>query len=142
MAKFPQRIYCANYLRRDKRKIKYKRNFRTVKDLGIDDLRKVLQADRDLEVHESHVLCQNSFRNLKECISNVEYESSHSSDSFHTTAEVLESINAAICTTSPLSPLKPPRAIKKAKRPSYVKRKVKEITAAAVRNIRSGIRIA
>lgn len=98
MAKFPQRIYCANYLRRHKRKIKYQRNFRTVKDLGIDNLRKVLQADRDLEVHESHVLCHNCFSNLKECIRNMEDESSHSSDSFHTTAQVVESINVAICT--------------------------------------------
>lgn len=121
IAKFPKQIYCPNYLRRHKQKIRYQRNFCTVKDLRIDNLRKVLQADRDLKVHDLHILCQNCFRNLKECISNTEDESSQSSDSFHTTAEVVESIDASTCTTSVVLTLKPPWAIRKAKRLSYAK---------------------
>lgn len=142
MAKFPERNCCADYLKRHKRKIRFQRNFRSVKDLGIDNLKKVLEADTALRVHESHFVCQNCFRNFKEDIEHMEEESSQSNQGFQTTEEVMESIKAVVGAPSAVSPLKPPRSVKKGKRLSYAKRKADEITRAAVRNIRCGIRTA
>lgn len=57
--------FCANYLKRRKLKVERQRHFHSVRDLDVAPLKKLLDPEGALQVHEGDSLHQNSFWHFK-----------------------------------------------------------------------------
>lgn len=124
------RVHCADYLDKHRRRIPQKRNFRSVKDLDISALKRLLGPDNFKKVSEDDYLCQHCFMQFTKEISLQTSEPD--ADIFVTAEEAVEHLNLGVLLPE-VSPLKPPSAVRKRDRPAYAKRKQRELEQAVTK---------
>lgn len=142
MAPFPRQKFCADYSKRHKRRIQFQRNFRCVREIGLDAIKKLLPPDTATTVHEEDMLCQNCFRRFKEGTRSTPEQFHLALDNFEPGQVIVANLNDFVGRRLAVSPLKKPNAVRKRLKASYVKRKEKEIHDAVVTEINANIRAA
>ncbi|KAH9383384.1 hypothetical protein HPB48_024605 [Haemaphysalis longicornis] len=129
-----ERRVCADYLHVHTKKILRQRNFLSVKDLGIQSLRKRLRRDID----DSDETCHHCFRRLTELLYSPGGSPDEANDTFRQEDEAVLQVNRYV-QLSEVSPLKPPSALHPRRRKSYAKRKHAEIEKVVVEEIHSSL---
>ncbi|KAM7313703.1 hypothetical protein ISCGN_003541 [Ixodes scapularis] len=115
-----ERVFCADYLAKHKKKIPMQRNFRSVRELDVDCLKRILPSGSSMEVSKLDYLCYNCFTHFTNQISLRSSELG--GDSFMPPEEAIEDLNRSERSTF-VSPLRPPSEVRSRDRPAYVKRK-------------------
>ncbi|KAH9369128.1 hypothetical protein HPB48_012769 [Haemaphysalis longicornis] len=116
------RVHCADNLDKHRRRIPQKRNFRSVKDLDISALKRLLGPD-----------------NFKKFTKEISLQTSEpDADIFVTAEEAVDHLNLGVLLPE-VSPLKPPSAVRKRDRPAYAKRKQRELEQAVTKKVRSSL---
>ncbi|KAG0412132.1 hypothetical protein HPB47_010734 [Ixodes persulcatus] len=115
------------------------RNFRSVRELGVDCLKRILPSGSSMEVSKLDYLCYNCFTHFTKQI--TLQSSELSVDSFMPPEEAIEDLNRSARSTF-VSPLRPPSEVRRRDRPAYVKRKQTELEQVVTENLRSRMRLA
>ncbi|KAG0435898.1 hypothetical protein HPB47_018255 [Ixodes persulcatus] len=117
------------------------RNFRSVRDIGVNSLKKILPQETSGEVKETDYLCQHCFLYFKAEIQSAPESSDSGGDAFIPESEAVDKLNRYVLPTK-VSPLKPPSQVASRCRESYGKRKQAEIEEAVVSDVRTEIQTA
>lgn len=139
------RVYCANYMKRHRRKVHFRKNFVRVSSLDEGLLNSVLTPEQFREVHDADYLCHNCCRHIKEGGSlpgdtSIDASSCPLDTSFVDEGETVESLNTTLTSSfENISPLKPPSQVKEKSVESYAKRKHSEIVEAFSENLQKKI---
>lgn len=105
------KVFCPDYLRRHKKKITKQRNFRSVQDLGVNPLMKILLQETSTKVKETDYLYRTCFQHFSRKIQRVQETSNSLEDAFIPDIETVEKLNRYLYPTQ-VSPLKPPSQVK------------------------------
>lgn len=134
-------VFCADYLSKHKKKVTLQRNFRSVRDIGFNSLKKILPRETSGEVKETDYLCQHCFLYIKAEIQSAPESSYSGGDAFIRESEAIDKLNRYVLPTK-VSPLKPQSQVASRCRESYGKRKQAEIEEAVVSDVRTRIQTA
>ncbi|KAG0431387.1 hypothetical protein HPB47_021829 [Ixodes persulcatus] len=115
------------------------RNFRSVRELGVDCLKRILPSGSSMEVSKLDYLCYNCFTHFTEQI--TLRSSELGVYSFMPPEEAIEDLNRSARSTF-VSPLRPPSEVRRRDRPAYVKRKQTELEQVVTENLRSRMPLA
>lgn len=124
---------CADYRRVHKKKITWKRNFESVRALGLQDVKRVFSEIESIDVKETDFLCSNCAKYFRKLAgegppgsASGSSSSSQEDQTYRQQEDYVDVLNESVASSSlGVSPFKPPGQVRS--RPSYAKRKAEQL---------------